>query len=115
MTWKLRSELGEGYEPLEPGKEYTVGRGSEHSPDIEIPFEDSCHELFYGSTSRTHAQLRAEEDACYLTDLDSKNGTYLLRKGEPEENAEEVIGEEKVGDGDQICFGTYLTILERID
>jgi hypothetical protein len=56
---------GESFK-LAPGKEYTVGRHSEN--DIKI--EDD-------NISRNHFKIQIKEDKCFITDLHSKNGTFV--------------------------------------
>jgi pSer/pThr/pTyr-binding forkhead associated (FHA) protein len=51
---------------LVPGKEYTVGRHSEN----DFILEDD-------NTSRNHFSIQVIDDKYFVTDLDSKNGTFI--------------------------------------
>ncbi len=69
MELKLYILVGKGQGEsfkLVPGKEYTVGRHSEN--DIRI--EDN-------NISRNHFKIQIKEDKYFITDLHSKNGTFI--------------------------------------
>lgn len=57
--------LGAHY-PLEPTETVRIGRG----PECQITLTDPL-------CSRVHAELRHQEDGWWVTDLESRNGTYL--------------------------------------
>jgi hypothetical protein len=70
---------------------------------IVIGRRDDCTIVLPSSTvSRRHAQIRRQDDLFLLSDLGSTNGTLL--------NREPVIGEEQLGDRDEIAIGTYKLI-----
>jgi len=64
--------------------------------------DDCAIELPSSTVSRRHAQIRKQEDLYFLSDLGSTNGTLL--------NQEPVIGEEQLGDRDEIAIGTFKLI-----
>ena len=72
-------------------------------PVIVIGRREDCTIVLPSSTvSRRHAQIRRRDDLYLLSDLGSTNGTLL--------NREPVIGEEQLGDRDEIAIGTYKLI-----
>jgi len=90
-------DQGQSFE-LEPGKEYTVGRHSEN--DIVIADRN---------ISRNHFKIQVKENKYFVTDLDSKNGTFVGGKDlspsvetEVEEGVPIVIGMTILGLG-EIC------------
>lgn len=64
--------------------------------------EDCTIVLPSSTVSRRHCQIRRHDDLYLLSDLGSTNGTLL--------NREPVIGEEQLGDRDEIAIGTYKLI-----
>jgi pSer/pThr/pTyr-binding forkhead associated (FHA) protein len=92
----LLDPLGDQVEKsVEISKEVTViGRRSDC--DIVLPSN---------TVSRRHAQIRKEGDRALLSDLGSTNGTLL--------NGEAVIGEEPLGDRDEIVVGTFKLIFRQ--
>jgi hypothetical protein len=81
-----------------------IGRGGAaglRAPDVDLT---SWGAEPYG-VSRRHASLEIRDDAVFLTDLGSTNGTYL--------NAQRLNpGEARiVCSGDEICFGNLLVTL----
>jgi hypothetical protein len=88
---------GESFK-LEPGKEYTVGRHSEN--DIRIDDDN---------ISRNHFKIQVQDDKYFITDLNSKNGTFISDKKispgistEVGEGAPIVIGMTIIGLG-EVC------------
>ncbi len=77
---------------LQPG-EYILGRSSK--TDIQIVHE---------SVSRKHARLIVEEQAAYIEDLGSSNGTYI--------NGKIIAGRTPLADGDKIHLGKALIEVE---
>lgn len=72
-------------------------------PLIVIGRREDCAIVLPSSTvSRRHAQIRRQNDLFLISDLGSTNGTLL--------NREPVIGEEQLGDRDEIAIGTYKLI-----
>lgn len=72
MEHKLYILVGKGQGAsfeLEPGKEYTVGRHSENDLIIE---DDNI--------SRNHFSIQVTDNKYFITDLDSKNGTFIGQK-----------------------------------
>lgn len=72
---------------LTPGK-YMVGRNAEYELSIR-----------HKTVSRNHAEIEVEEDSgkCYLTDLGSRNGTFI--------NGQQLTGRRAIKIGDEIMFG----------
>lgn len=60
-----------GYKALRDGESITLGRAGNY---------DSHRFHFSDTVSRTHVRLFRDEDEIYITDLDSTNGTYLIKK-----------------------------------
>jgi len=96
---------GESFE-LEPGKEYTVGRHSEN--DIKI-LDDNI--------SRNHFKIRIKGNKYFITDLGSKNGTFVDGKDlspgietEVKEGVPIVIGMTILGLGPicELCLKPFL-------
>lgn len=81
---------GERQIPLLPG-ENILGR----APDARI-------QLDHGRVSRQHARIVVGQGKAVLEDLGSKNGTFV--RGEP------VKGPEELGDGDEICIGSFVLV-----
>ena len=80
---------------LEYGKIYTVGR----SPDNDIEIDDK-------NISRYHLKIQCKENKYFITDLNSKNGTFVAGKDispgievEVEEEIPVVIGMNIIGLG----------------
>jgi hypothetical protein len=109
MGFELSILVGEGEGQsfkLESGKEYTVGRHSEN--DIRI---------LDNNISRNHFKIRIKEDRYFITDLDSKNGTFVdgkdLNPGvetEVKEGVPIVIGMTILGIGPmcELCLKPFL-------
>ncbi len=81
----------------ERGRRYELARGDHvlgRNPDCHIVIE-------VGAVSRRHAQITCEDDGHIITDLDSRNGTYV--------NGEAVQGRRKLAHGDlvRICDVTF--------
>lgn len=72
---------------IEDEHSYTIGRDPECEVYIESPV-----------MSRKHAMIQNKWGAYTITDLDSKNGTYV--------NNEKISEEKTLKDGDEIHFGT---------
>jgi hypothetical protein len=69
MEYMMRILIGKGEGEsfkLEPGKEYTVGRHSES--DIKI---------LDNNVSRKHFKIQVKNDKYFITDLESRNGTFV--------------------------------------
>ena len=109
MEYKLCILIGKGRGQsfaLEPDKEYTVGRHYEN--DITITDEN---------ISRNHFKIEIKENKYFITDLDSKNGTFVdgtdLNPGVETEVAEGipiVIGMTILGFGEtcETCLDQFL-------
>lgn len=63
----------------------------------------------FDGLSRRHALIENEEDQYYLTDLDSRNGTYL--KGHRQEPGERIL----LQSGDEIRFGNVTYVFNQPD
>lgn len=110
MEFKMYILVGKGqYEifKLEPGKEYTVGRHSEN--DITIVDKN---------ISRNHFNIQVKGNRYFITDLGSKNGTYVEGKDlspgietEVKEGVPIVIGMTILGLG-EICESILKPILD---
>jgi hypothetical protein len=94
-VWLL-DPLGDQVEKsIEISKQLTIiGR----HPDCDIVLPSN-------TVSRRHAQIRKEGERALLSDLGSTNGTLL--------NGEAVIGEEPLGDRDEIVVGTFKLIFRQ--
>jgi hypothetical protein len=109
MEFKLSILVGKGQGEsfkLEPGKEYTVGRHS----DNDIKIEDN-------NISRKHFKIQIKGDKYFITDLHSKNGTFVECKDlspgietEVKEGVPMVIGMTILGLGAicESCLKPYL-------
>nr|WP_246376685.1 FHA domain-containing protein [Conyzicola lurida] len=63
------------------------------------------------SVSKTHALLELDDDAVWVSDLDSTNGVYVVTEGAP---VEVVPGERvQIRDGAAVELGDYVLRLER--
>jgi pSer/pThr/pTyr-binding forkhead associated (FHA) protein len=89
--------------PLKTGQSYVIGRADNQSrPDIDLSLFDAVEK----GVSRRHAELKAINDRLYITDLDSRNFTFLN---------EERLESEKyylVSSGDVIRLGSFVLIVE---
>ena len=90
----LGTDKGKSFD-LEYGKIYTVGR----SPDNDIEIDDK-------NISRYHLKIQCKENRYFITDLNSKNGTFVAGKDispgievEVEEEIPVVIGMNIIGLG----------------
>jgi adenylate cyclase len=90
----LGTDKGKSFD-LEYGKIYTVGR----SPDNDIEIDDK-------NISRYHLKIQCKENKYFITDLNSKNGTFVAGKDispgievEVEEEIPVVIGMNIIGLG----------------
>ena len=92
----VRSGGGRAGEHFVPqGERTTIGR----SPDCDIFLDDV-------TVSRKHAVLVQRDDAYYIEDQGSLNGTYLNRK--------RIDSAERLENGDELQIGKYkLTYLEK--
>jgi pSer/pThr/pTyr-binding forkhead associated (FHA) protein len=90
--WVLDS-AGEQVEQVYELDQSVIVIGRRHDCAIVLPSS---------TVSRRHAQVRRRDDLYLLSDLGSTNGTLL--------NREPVIGEEPLGDRDEIAIGTYKLI-----
>ena len=93
---RVRTGLEEGeLYPLFENREMTLGR----NPTNNIFIRDK-------NVSREHCQIVVTEDDCFLTDLQSTNGTFVN---------EERVTERKLEPNDEIRIGTTLLQLEEVD
>jgi DNA-binding winged helix-turn-helix (wHTH) protein len=84
---------GERHVPLLPG-ENILGR----APEARV-------QLDHGRVSRHHARITVGDGKAVLEDLGSKNGTFV--RGEP------VTRPEALGDGDEICIGSFVLVFRE--
>jgi DNA-binding winged helix-turn-helix (wHTH) protein len=84
-----------GQQPLLDG-EYVLGR-----------CEPSAIVLASPTVSRQHARIVVDADAAILTDLGSKNGTFL--------NEQPVASAQRLADGDRIRIGVFSLTFRTID
>lgn len=79
----------------------TVGRFDPDKGPIDIDLADLPEG---GYVSRRHAKINFEDSVYVLTDLDSSNGSFVLRKAVENGDFERVQSSE-ISDGDEIAFG----------
>ncbi len=94
MSWFLEGKLKDNspwYIPIHDGG-FTIGRSS-----------GSTLILTAGSVSRTHSSISFTGEDPYITDLNSRNGTFL--------NGCRVHGKTRLKEDDIICFGTVEFVL----
>ena len=72
---------------------YEIGR----HVDCDVSFP----EREYDSISKRHCRIREEEDTLYVADLDSRNGTCILRNGAKTP----VTGRVPLQSGDHLMLG----------
>ena len=95
-SMRVRTGLEEGeLYPLFDNREMTLGR----NPSNNIFIRDK-------NVSREHCQLVVTQDGCFLTDLQSTNGTFV--------NGER-IEQHTLQVGDEVRVGTTLLQLEEVD
>ena len=94
MRVKTGLEEGELY-PLFDNREMTLGR----NPTNNIFIRDK-------NVSREHCQVVVTEEGCFLTDLQSTNGTFV--------NGERA-NEYHLKTGDEVRIGTTLLQIEEVD
>lgn len=79
LTLMVYTEQSTSLIPIPHGKRFILGRldyDSEVRPDIDLTIA-GAKEM---GVSRQHAAIEHTDDVLTLTDLDSRNGTYLNRK-----------------------------------
>ncbi len=123
LTWKLTPRISWGDIRLPPNanlvlqlltvaeplvlprlERIVIGRAGESGlrhPDVDLT---SCGAASYG-VSRRHAAIEIKDEAVFLSDLGSTNGTYLNARWLPPGEARIVCS------GDEICFGNLIAHL----
>jgi hypothetical protein len=89
--------------PLKEGQSYIIGRADNQSrPDVDLSLFDAVEK----GVSRRHAELRAMNGRLYISDLGSRNSSYL--------NDEHMDSEKYylVTSGDVIRLGTFVLTVE---
>lgn len=75
------------------GQVFKVARGASligRSPNVAIRIHDEA-------ASRNHAEIRNDGDSVFVTDLNSRNGTYI--------NGERLVGTKQLAEGDKLQIG----------
>ena len=106
---RARESPGRAYLWLLDPTGQQVERAAEIAPDEPVLIgrrADSTVVLPSNTVSRRHAQVWRQDDAYFLSDLGSTNGTLL--------NGEPVIGAERLSDRDEIGIGIYKLIFRNI-